>query len=72
MIAAVLEKKAAVLRAQHNSLYSFQGPPSGAALALWQLSISSGDALDVRMEPNLLCLAGPKRCLNMLKYGEYE
>lgn len=61
MIGAVLEKKQLVLRAQHRSLYSFQGPPSGAALAPWQLPISSGDALDMLVELNLLCLPGSKR-----------
>lgn len=73
MIGAVLEIKQLVLRAQHNFSYSLQGPPSGAALAPWQLSISSGDALDVHGELNLLCLAGSERCVSyMLNYGEYE
>lgn len=61
MIGAVLENKQLVLRAQHSSLYSFQGSPSGAALAPWQLPISCGDALDVHVELNFLCLPGSKR-----------
>lgn len=39
---------------------SFQGPPSRAALALRQLTISSWDALGVHMELNLSCYCYPK------------